>query len=119
MSSIASNGSTMSVSYFGSEMAVEQALDDCFKRLQESLNECHVNSRSLCMLAEQDSDWKTSVDNTFQITDFADGMVELLRELKKVVVQVRGKPQDDAEKRYLKDTTERRKREAVREQDSK
>ena len=104
--SLCSGMSGMSVSFFGEEVGLEQALDTCFKDLQDHLNESHVLTRQLAMLSEQDGDWVSAVDLAFAIQERCGDMAGLFKELKSVVIQVRGKPMNDAEKKYLKDKTE-------------
>ncbi len=105
--SINSQMSQMSVSYNGSEVPLEAALDDCFKRLQASLNNTHMDTRALAMVAEQDADWTTACQYQVNITQYIDEMMMLFKELKKVVVQVRGKPANEEEKLILKQLQER------------
>jgi len=102
--------SNLSVSFRGdNDASLEQALDTVFKELQDHLNETHVLSRQLAMLADQDADFNVSVDLSVEIQERCDGMEGLFKELKSVVVEVRGKPLNDAEKKYLKDAEQKAK----------
>ena len=73
--SVSSARSSMSVSYCGSEVALEEALDDVFQKLQQHLNDAHCAVRSMSMLEEQsmdeDEDFKeaTKYDDTIQDDD--------------------------------------------------
>ena len=93
--SVSSARSSMSVSYCGSEMPLEQALDDVFQKLQQHLNNSHCAVRSMSMLEEQsmdeDDDWKeaTKYDNAIQ--DDVDNMIALFKDLKSISKQVLGK----------------------------
>ena len=44
--------SNMSVSYFGEEMELEQAIDSCFRDLQTFLNSLQCSLRSLATLSD-------------------------------------------------------------------
>jgi hypothetical protein len=101
--------STMSVSYFGEEKGLEEALDTCFKSIQENLNETHVQVRNIAMMPEQDNDFVLMCDTEDQIHAYCDDMMDLMKELKKVVTQVRGRPQNDAERNELKLRKEKKK----------
>ncbi len=90
--SICSAMSDMSVSYCGSEMPLEQALDECFVSLQDTLNHLHCYVRELGMLPEQDSDYMVGLDKVLQINDGIDDMTDLFKELKSVSKQVIGNP---------------------------
>jgi hypothetical protein len=111
--SVSSAKSSMSVSYCGSEMPLEEALDDIFKKLQQHLNDSHCAVRSMSMLEEQsmdeDSDWKeaTKYDNIIQ--DDVDGMIALFRDLKSISKQVLGKaPNPDMKAWYTHNQSQRK-----------
>ena len=110
MSSIASDATSISVSFCGEEMPLEQAIDTVYKDLQNSLNFCHCSTRELNMMAEKDdTEFQVIMKNAFAIDDFIDEMSDLFKELKLVVKQVVGKPQNDDEKEWLKKQKESRK----------
>jgi hypothetical protein len=94
--SVSSAKSSMSVSYCGSEMPLEQALDDVFQKLQQHLNNCHCAVRSMSMLEEQsldeDSDFKDATKYDDIIQDDTSGMIDLFKDLKSISKQVLGKP---------------------------
>lgn len=48
ISSMGSNMSERSVSCFGEDMPLEEAIDEIFKQIQEHINELHVQVRQLC-----------------------------------------------------------------------
>jgi hypothetical protein len=111
--SVSSAKSSMSVSYCGSEMPLEEALDDVFQKLQQHLNDAHCAVRSMSMLEEQsldeDSDWKdaTKYDNVIQ--DDIDGMIALFKDLKNISKQVLGKaPNPDMKAWYAHNQTQRK-----------
>ena len=89
--STSSNGSQMSVSFFGEEVGFDQMCDECFRDLQSYLNDVHCKVRELSMIEEQDSDHLIAVDCYLQIQNGIDGISELMKELKSVSKQVLGK----------------------------
>lgn len=102
--------SSMSVSAFGDgEMNLGDALDRLFTELQEHMNGTHCATRSLAMSPDQDDDFKVCVEHEDSIIDSVDDMIELFKELKKIIPQVRGKPKDDEEKTWWLAHKERRK----------
>ena len=118
--SVSSTSSNMSVSYCGSEMPLEEALDSCFLGLQEALNCMHCNVRQLAMLSEQDDDYLVGLDKVLEIHDGIEEMSELFKELKSVSKQVIGPaPRDlkDEAKKKIDDHKLMRKREKEREKE--
>ena len=114
--SVSSARSSMSVSYCGSEVALEEALDDVFQKLQQHLNDAHCAVRSMSMLEEQsmdeDEDFKeaTKYDDTIQ--DDVDGMIALFKDLKSISKQVLGKPPNPDMKTWYVNHQAARKQEA-------
>ena len=94
MSSIGSNFSDLSVSVFGAEdVPIEEALDQVFKSLQESLNNCHCEVRSQTMdLERENEDFKVAYQHQVQIENYIDGFSSLFKELKSVSKQIMPKP---------------------------
>ena len=90
--SVSSNGSQMSVSYFGEEKDFDDMCDICFRDLQAYMNDIHCKVRQLAMIEEQDSDHLVAVDCYLQIQNGIDGISNLMKELKSVSKQVLGKP---------------------------
>ena len=89
--SASSNGSQMSVSYYGHEMDFDSMCDICFRDLQSHMNDIHCKVRELSMIEEQDGDFMVAVDCYLQIQNGIDGISSLLKELKSVSKQVLGK----------------------------
>ena len=113
MSSISSSMSNMSVSYCGSEMPIEQALDECFTQLIEYQNHLHCYVRELCMMEEQDNSYMEGLAKVLVIHDNIDQTSELFKELKSVCSQVLGKPPKelkDEAKKMLDEHKEEKKR---------
>ena len=111
--SVSSARSSMSVSYCGSEVALEEALDDVFQQLQQHLNNSHCAVRSMSMLEEQsideDSDFKDCVKYDDVIQDDIDGMIALFKDLKSISKQVLGKPPNpDMKLWYVNHQTQRK-----------
>jgi hypothetical protein len=82
--------STMSVSVFGEEIILEQALDSIFKKLQTSLNDCHSQTREMAMDLDRDGDFKISYEHDSKIQEYVDGLAGLFKELKSVSKQSHG-----------------------------
>ena len=99
--SVSSAMSTQSVSFCGSEIPLDQALDECFVQLQGTLNGLHCYTREIAMMADQDADYIEGLKKTLEISESIDEMVALFTELKSVVKQVIGKP-DESEKAEAK-----------------
>jgi hypothetical protein len=106
--SVCSNASDISVSINGYEIPVDIAIDDTFKGIQRSVNDSQCTLRSLIQLIEQDKDYKTSLEYSFEILDHIDTMNMLFKDLKTIVKQVQIKPQDNEEKEILKQFMEER-----------
>ena len=90
--SVSSNGSQLSVSYFGEEKSFDDMCDECFRDLQTHLNDIHGKVRELAMCEDQDNDFLVALDYHLQIKDGIEGISELLKELANVSKQVLGKP---------------------------
>ena len=90
--SVSSNGSQLSVSYFGEEMDFDSMCDTCFKDLQQFLNDVHCKVRELSMCEEQDNEYLVALSYHLEIRDGIDGITALLKELASVSKQVLGKP---------------------------
>jgi hypothetical protein len=107
----------MSVSFRGEECSLESALDLVFKELQSSLNNCHCDVRSFCMMEEQNESFKEICEKYAEVEDYILGMTNLFKELKAVCKQVRGPGVGPEQKLILKTITEKAK-EATSRRDS-
>jgi len=107
--SVCSSASSM-VSYNGSEMPVDQAIDEVYKAIQGHLNDSQSGLRQLAMLPEQNIDgiFQESVELSDRIIESIDGMVALFKELRSVTRQCVPKP-NEQEKIWLKNHVEHRK----------
>jgi hypothetical protein len=90
--SVSSQASNMSVSYQGSEVPLETALDDCFLDLQGFMNHLHCHVRELAMMADQDDDYMVALAKGLVINGTISDMSDLFTELKSVVKQIIGNP---------------------------
>ena len=103
--------SNQSVSFRGdNDVSLENALDTCFKDLQDTLNSTHYNVRMLGMEEDQSNDYNTRVDLFLQIIAYFDDLTELNKELKSICQEVLGKPETKEEKEYFKTETEKYKK---------
>ncbi len=100
--SISSQMSSMSVSYCGDEMPIEQALDQVFTELIQHPNHLHCYTRELCMMGEQDNDYMEGLKKVLTIHDNIDEMSDLFKELKSVCSQVLGKPKKEEKEQAKK-----------------
>ena len=89
--SVSSNGSQLSVSYFGETVDFDTMCDSAFRDLQTHLNDIHGKVRELAMVESQDDDFLVALDCHLQIKDGIEGISELLKELAKVSKEVLGK----------------------------
>jgi hypothetical protein len=83
----------MSVSYCGSEIGLDEALDQCFLGLQQNLNNAHVFIREMVMGVDRNESYEHMLRKTLEINDEIDSMTDLFKELKSVTKQVLGTPQ--------------------------
>ena len=90
--SVASAMSAMSVSFQGSEMPLEGALDEVFLQMQEHVNGIHCATREFVGMFDQDDDYLLELGKTLEIHDAIDDIAELFKELKSVLKQCLGKP---------------------------
>jgi light-regulated signal transduction histidine kinase (bacteriophytochrome) len=104
-SSICSNMSNMTVSAFGEEVPLEEAVDDIFAQLQTAINELHVQIRQLCMTESQGDSYEEAYVFQHEIkTHVADGC-DMLKELVKVCKQLLPPRPKDLPKTWEKEFT--------------
>jgi hypothetical protein len=118
--SVSSASSNMSVSYAGSEIPLDQALDQCFLDLQQFMNSLHCNVRELSMMPDQNEEYELGLKKVLVIQDLIDNMTELFKELKSVTKQVIGAPpkeEKEAMKKIVDDHKAERKRAKDREKE--
>ncbi len=100
--SVSSAISDLSVSYFGQEVNLEEALDTTFKQIQTFVNDCHCSVRTLAMVPEQDDDYMVALDLYHEIVVAIEGMTSLMGELKSISKQVLGKPPTELKQEVAK-----------------
>lgn len=88
--SVSSNMSHQSVSYYGEEMDVEEAIDTTFIKCQQFLNDIQMNMRGLAMTGDQDDDYLVALEIHHKVVSDIDGLARLFRELKSVSKQILG-----------------------------
>ena len=88
ISSLCSNMSDMTVSCFGEDVPLEQAVDDIFKQIQEHINEVHVQIRQLCQSEDRNETYDEAFEYHLQLSDHVDEAIVVFRELKKVSSQI-------------------------------
>lgn len=116
--STSSTLSNVTVSAFGQDdMPLEQALDKVFNGLQGFLNDCHSATRTLAMVSEQDNDFEVCCKHSDEIEDSTDGMLDLFKELRNCVKQIRGKPITEEEKDWYRKHQAERKLEKIRQKE--
>ena len=71
--------STMSVSVFGEEMALENAVDKVFNEIQTAINGSHVVIRSMGMDLDRDPEFRALYEQHSEIEDFVDELTELFK----------------------------------------
>jgi len=94
--------SQQSVSYFGEEVELEQAIDSCFRDLQTFLNGLQCSLRSLATLSDMGVGFEEALKHGDDIEDSIDDMAPLFKELKSLMSQIMLKPEDNEEKEILK-----------------
>ena len=106
--SVCSNSSTI-ISFRGDDdVDVNDALDVLFKELQENLNYCHTEIRNLAQCEERDEDFLEAVKIDFEIQDYSDNIVSILKELKVVSKSVLGKCPAEYKDEYKKMVDDRK-----------
>lgn len=104
-SSICSNMSEVTVSCFGEEMPLEEAVDDIFLQLQESINELHVQIRQLCMTEDRGESYQEAYTYQHEIKGHVDEGCKMLKELPKVMKQLLPARPKDLPKTFEKEYT--------------
>ena len=117
MSSIGSNASSITVSYMGEEKDVNEAIDDCFQKIQENINNTHCTVRQLVLVPEQDADYMTAAQFHIDISNYIDDLGDLFKELKSVSKQILGKPPKELKEQY-KALVDKNKEERKREKEA-
>ena len=103
-SSICSNMSSVTVSAFGDEMPLEEAVDAIFKDIQDHINELHVQIRLLTMTEDHGESYEDAFEYYYHVVEHIREGNALFKELPKVMKQILPpRPKDlpkDWEKNY-------------------
>lgn len=102
------------VSFRDEEIEFDEAIDELFKEIQQNFNNIHATIRNLAMSEDRCDTYQEKLDIHFSIIDYIETVNESFDELNGVSKQVVGKPVGDEEKKYLKDTIQKRKEEKQR-----
>lgn len=87
-SSICSVMSDMTVSAFGEDMLLEDAVDKIFKDIQDHINQLHCELRNLCMSEERADTYDEAKEYVDAITDHVKEGSKVLKELIPVCKQL-------------------------------
>ena len=91
MSVASSSSSMMSVSVFGEEMTLNNAMDQVFKEIQSRINNCHCSIREMSMMDDRNEPYIESLKIHCDVDEFITELGALFKELKSVSKQVLGK----------------------------
>jgi hypothetical protein len=87
-SSICSAMSAVTISAFGEEVPLEEAVDDIFAQLQTAINELHVQIRQLCMTEDRGDSYEEAYVFQHEIKGHVADGCDMLKELVKVMKQL-------------------------------
>ena len=94
MSVASSAASETSCVFNGEILNVEQALDRVTRDAQQRLTDLQMSLRQLCAAEDQsiddEEDFKMCVQREDEVTDFVNGLSELLGELPQIAADIRG-----------------------------
>jgi hypothetical protein len=113
MSSVGSSTSTI-VSFRGSEMELDEALDQLYRSIQEQLNYSQCSIRQLACSSEQDDDFLEATKIHFELDDHVLSLLAMFKELQSVSKQCLGPCPKNLKEEYKKmcdDRTSEKKKE--------
>ena len=87
--STTSNATT--VTYHGTEMPLDQAIDDVFGLIQGNINHSHSTIRQVAMADERDEDYLVIGEFNWRLSCYVDELNSLFKDLKKISKSVLGK----------------------------
>jgi hypothetical protein len=100
VSSMASNMSERSVSVFGEEMPLDEAIDQIFKEIQSHINDMHCSIRELCQSEDRNDSYEEAIEFFDSIASHVKEGNTVFKELVKVCKQLLPKkPKDYVEKK--------------------
>lgn len=88
VSSLCSNMSDMTVSCFGEDVPLEDAVDSIFKQIQEHINQMHCEIRNLCMAEDRNMDYEECFEYHMAIDEHVKQACTVFKELTKVSKQI-------------------------------
>ena len=106
--SISSNGSSISINYNGTEMNLEEMLDETVKGIQSHLNDLQLQLRNVAQSEDRNDSFEEIVEFTDAVQDDIDEMIFLFEDLKSVADQIRGKTPIDMKQWYLEHKLKRK-----------
>jgi hypothetical protein len=105
ISSIGSNMSQRSVSVFGEEMPLDEAIDDIFKQIQSHINLMHMSIRELCQSEDRNDSYEEAVEFYDAVASHVKEGNVVFKELVKVCKQLLPrKPKDYVAKKAPSET---------------
>jgi uncharacterized protein YgfB (UPF0149 family) len=87
-SSICSTMSNVTVSAFGEDVLLEDAVDDIFKQIQTHINELHIQIRQLCMTEDRNDSYEEAYEYYYEIIEHVKEANVIFKELPKVCKQI-------------------------------
>ena len=101
--SVCSQMSEMSVSMHGEETNLVEAIDTVFRDLQHHLNSSQCNLRNLAQCNERADEFQVSHRYCVEIDQDVSEMLNLFKDLKSIVKQIKLKPESPEEVEWLKE----------------
>ena len=101
--SVCSQMSEMSVSMHGEETNLVEAIDTVFRDLQQHLNSSQCNLRNLASCGERNDEFEVSHKYCVDIDEDISEMLNLFKDLKSIVLQIKLKPESPEEVEWLKE----------------
>ena len=101
--SVCSQMSEMSISMHGEETNLVEAIDTVFRDLQQHLNSSQCNLRNLASCGERNDEFEVSHKYCVDIDDDISEMLNLFKDLKSIVLQIKLKPESPEEVEWLKE----------------
>ena len=104
-SSICSNTSEITVSAFGEEMELTEAVDTIFNQIQDHINELHVQVRQLSMCEDRNESYEEAYAYYYEVGAHVKEGGNVFKELTKVMKQLLPNRPKDLQKNWEKTGT--------------
>ena len=101
--SVCSQMSEISISIHGEDVNLIEAIDTVFRDLQHHLNSSQCNLRNLAQCGERSDEFQVSHKYCVDIDDDISEMLNLFKDLKSIVKQIKLKPESPEEVEWLKE----------------